>query len=1627
MVSKGINPCARESLLSPECCVFKGIFGLRTEGSLKRTDHMSHIVRCSMKTVSVVIFAFLLLFTRQALADYSYENIPAGYGLAWSDEFNGAVGSLPNSANWSYDTGINQPNNELENYTNSTNNVHVISDPNAVDGKSLVIIAQDPGGNNDQMGNYTSARIDTADKQTFTYGYMEARVRMSYGQGIWPAFWMLGNDINHGTNWPYCDEIDIMENIGNTGDQGTNHMSLHDGNDTTFYPALPGGQLYHNAYHTFAALWQPNQIQFFVDGNLMVTDTPASMGNNWAFNNNPNFFLLNCAVGGAWPGNPDSSTSFPQTMYVDYVRAYQTGFATPTPVVQSTWRVRCGGDNYTDSQGNLWTADSNFTGGWPAANTGTAVSGALPASSDGTLYQWERYGNTTGGQTLTYTFNVPTGSNYQVTMKFAEDYWTAAGQRLFNYAINGTTEATNFDIFANAGGQFKALDKVYNNITPNSNGQIVITLSPGSADNPKVDAIQVVPMAGGATNTATYTPTALATNTPTATATQVAGNSVWRVRAGGPAYTDSQGNVWAADENFTGGTAATGTNAISGALPNSGDQALYQDQRYASTFSYSFAVPTGSYQVLLKFAETYWTASGQRVFNVGINGSTVLTNFDIFATAGGANIAVDKVFNNISPVNGVITLNFGPASADQAMITAIQIAPQSQAQATPTRTFTATPTTGSSGGKLPYQVVGYCYTGNKASVSSLTGSGGSINWSTDVPWQDLTVAVDAFMIPNTNNTFSNGGAKNAALISAAHAHGVRCIVSIGGGGQDGAFPTVCTSANRQNFASAVTALIAQYGYDGADIDWESPNSAAQSDATVMMQDIYTKIKAMAPSSVDGLPRTLSFATVDYVFGIYNMTTLANYTDWLFYMGYDWYDCPNLYNGPLNLEKSGIASITNGTTWSYPINKVVLGCPLYTNDYNTSNCTASEYNVLSILHLGTPGSYNSTYAEQAYTAPNGHTVYVDTAQSYCDKINYAYSNHLKGIGMWDVGMALPYTDSAVSGIWNTIGAQASCLNIGPTATPTRTATPVIASTWRVNAGGPQYTDSLGNVWAADENFTGGTAAVTTSTITGALPTGAQTLYQSQRYGNPFSYSFNVPAGNYQVTLKFTETYWTAAGQRVFNVSVNGSTVLTNFDILKTAGSQNKAIDEVFNNIAPSGGTVTITLGPASVDNAMVDAIQIVPQPSTPTFTPSNTTTKPFTATNTVTSTQTSTMSSTMISTNTLTDTATVASTSTNTSTMTNTSTVSNTATNSSTVTAPNTATETSTLTPVLTSTPTNTNTAANTATSTNTAGNTATSTNTVINSATNTSTPPNTATNTNTALNTATSTSTSVNTATNTLTSTNTAPNTATSSNTPVNTATSTLSFTSTATRTNTALNTATATASSTKTWTAVFTNTSTPTLTLSPTKTNTFTFTATKTNTGTPTKTATPSGPCAGVPAWNGNMVYYAIGAKVTYNGELYQCIQAHTSLSTWMPSVTPALWQDLGTCGATGNVVQMAQVPGQALIQSANPKTPVETPQVPTSTPTVAIGNHPLVVPNPVTSDTANLRLPMTMAQDVSVKIYTVSMRLVQTVNYGTVNSGSVPVKLNDKNNIQLSNGLYYFRVQANGISWIVKVLVLR
>ncbi len=212
-------------------------------------------------------------------------------------------------------------NNELEYYTNRVQNVQ-ISDGN------LVITARREGYSDSEgvFRGYTSARLKTEKKFQQTYGRFEARIQIPRGQGIWPALWLLGDDAAH-AGWPAEGEIDIMENIGKEPSivHGTIHgpgYSGAQGIGSAF--SLPDGKAFADAFHVYAVEWEPDVIRFYVDDNLYATRTPADLPKDtkWVYDH-PFYIILNVAVGGDWPGNPDATTKFPQTMLVDYVRVYQ--------------------------------------------------------------------------------------------------------------------------------------------------------------------------------------------------------------------------------------------------------------------------------------------------------------------------------------------------------------------------------------------------------------------------------------------------------------------------------------------------------------------------------------------------------------------------------------------------------------------------------------------------------------------------------------------------------------------------------------------------------------------------------------------------------------------------------------------------------------------------------------------------------------------------------------------------------------------------------------------------------------------------------------------------------------------------------------------------------------------------------------------------------------------------------------------------------------------------------------------------------------------------------------------------------------------------------------------------------
>ena len=276
----------------------------------------------------LILFAFVVCAAYAYAAAQAKDTPPSSpqWTLVWGDEFNGPNGSPVDASKWVFETGgRGWGNDELESYTDRPQNSY------QQDGNLVVKILQEKFTGSDGIArDYTSARLKTKGKFTQAYGRFEARMKIPKGQGIWPAFWMLGDDIDK-VGWPTCGEIDIMENIGKEPAliHGTIHGPGYSGAHGIGSPASVLGtpksdQPIADDFHLFAVEWEPDVIRFYIDDHLYETRTPADLppGTKWVFDH-PFFLLLNVAVGGNWPGSPDATTVFPQTMLVDYVRVYR--------------------------------------------------------------------------------------------------------------------------------------------------------------------------------------------------------------------------------------------------------------------------------------------------------------------------------------------------------------------------------------------------------------------------------------------------------------------------------------------------------------------------------------------------------------------------------------------------------------------------------------------------------------------------------------------------------------------------------------------------------------------------------------------------------------------------------------------------------------------------------------------------------------------------------------------------------------------------------------------------------------------------------------------------------------------------------------------------------------------------------------------------------------------------------------------------------------------------------------------------------------------------------------------------------------------------------------------------------
>lgn len=261
-----------------------------------------------------ILFGVLLITLMGCKADDFQKLEPRNWQLVWSDEFNGAAGEQPDATKWKYDLGTGQDgwgNQELQSYTNSPANV-------SMDGSGNLVLTAIRSGN-----SFTSARIKTQGLFEQAYGRFEARLKTPYGPGLWPAFWLLGANID-AVSWPQCGEIDVMELRGQEPNAiaGSIHGPGYSGGNAISKKYTLSNNRFDTEFRVFAIEWDENKIDFFVDDFLYQRIERGDVPGEWVYDH-PFFMIFNVAVGGNYVGFPTAQTPFPQKMTIDYVRVYK--------------------------------------------------------------------------------------------------------------------------------------------------------------------------------------------------------------------------------------------------------------------------------------------------------------------------------------------------------------------------------------------------------------------------------------------------------------------------------------------------------------------------------------------------------------------------------------------------------------------------------------------------------------------------------------------------------------------------------------------------------------------------------------------------------------------------------------------------------------------------------------------------------------------------------------------------------------------------------------------------------------------------------------------------------------------------------------------------------------------------------------------------------------------------------------------------------------------------------------------------------------------------------------------------------------------------------------------------------
>ena len=1148
---------------------------------------MKRNVSSLARSLSVIFAAFCFLCAPSLHAQWTF---------SWGDDFNGSANTTYNHNLWTNEVKENSGNvwgdGTIQSTSDSLSNVYL-------DGNGNLIIAMtytaNPGSG---QTNYTSARLKSLPTTGIgPYGQIDFIAQNPSAVGMGAAIWSMGASNNTGTPWPWCGELDMMEIQAVTANH--NGSTLHGGqtDGQTYYEYggissavnLMGSATFDNGFHQFTTQWAPYHLQYFLDGvmygeihqyNIGVTD-------QWSANK-PYQLILSSGVGGN--GGTPNGTGFPSNLTIQYVHYNTWSAGAPAPVTN----LAVTGTS-SNSVSLSWTASTtadvvynvyaSTTAGFALDDTTEVIEGVTGTSytdtglQPGTTYYYTVVASNWGGESaqanVTATTQAPGNSTqiqlsaggyafgtyktssfvlggatnyhhvagppsglttvdtslvtnpapqevynierwgaaawtitglspkagYNVRLHFVEFAKAGTGLREFNVSINSQQVLTNFDIYATAGAEYKAVVEEYYT-QADENGIIEIETSVGAVDQPTINAIEIIPATGS-------NPVGAAPGTITDLA----------INSGGPA----EGN-FVADEDYNGGDTSTTTATVStSGVANAAPTAVYQSERYVPfTYVLKGLEAGATYTVNLHFAETYWTASGKRIFNVNINGTRVLANFDVYALAG-ADKALVEQFTANADMYGQIIVQLFDGSEDNPFINGIEaIKTASSCSAVP-----AAPTA--------------------LAVTATTTSSISLSWTAPTPPANCTISsyviddgtssppatVAASGVTGTTYTVSGLTANTTYYftVAAVDANGTSPASAIVNGKTQTAntAPVITTQPVAQSVTVGQTATfsVVATGTPAPTYQWYK-NSAAISGATAAT---YTTPATVATDNGSTFYVVVTNSVGSVTSNTFTLTVTSS-------------SCGAVTAAPAGLAVTATTSSSVSLSWTAPT--------------PPANCTVSSY----IVYDGTaspPTAVAGTPAGTTYTV---------------------------------TGLAASTTYYFSVASVDAFGTSAASTPISDKTSPPSVDFIAIA------AGGPAESDASGGDanFVADVDFSGGgDASSTTHTINltqpgvNAAPMG---VYQHARAGVTTYTIPGMTAGSqHAVLLHFSENYFTAAGKRVFNVAINGTTVLSDFDIYKTAGAKYTAIVETFTATTNSSGDIVIAFTDGTANQPEISGIEI----------------------------------------------------------------------------------------------------------------------------------------------------------------------------------------------------------------------------------------------------------------------------------------------------------------------------------------------------------------------------------------------------------------------------------------------------